>query len=75
VKLDIRLPGKGNSTSHEARPVHQKHRWIRSSRLSIKNALSLDGCYWFAWVIDSGVKSSREEKIALRGTDPESNIN
>ena len=22
-KLDVRLPGKGNSNSHEARPVHQ----------------------------------------------------
>jgi hypothetical protein len=24
-KVDIRLPGKGNSNSHGARPVHQKH--------------------------------------------------
>ena len=24
-KLDIRLPGKGNSNSHDARPVHQNH--------------------------------------------------
>ena len=40
-KIDIRLPGKGNSTSHGARTVHQKHRWIRTSRLSIKNSLSL----------------------------------
>ena len=37
----IRLPGKGDSNSHGARPVHQKHRWIRTSRLSIKNSLSL----------------------------------
>ena len=40
-KVDIRLPGKGDSNSHGARPVHQKHRWTRTSRLSIKNSLSL----------------------------------
>ena len=40
-KVDIRLPRKGDSNSHGARPVHQKHRWIRTSRLSIKNSLSL----------------------------------
>ena len=39
-KIDIRLPGKGDSTSHGAKTVHQKHRWIRTSRLSIKNSLS-----------------------------------
>ena len=52
-KVDIRLPGKGNSNSHGARTVHQKHRWIRTSRLSIKNSLSMaprqamdpPGCY------------------------------
>ena len=37
--VDIRLPGKGNSNSHGARTVHQKHRWIRTSRLPIKNSL------------------------------------
>ena len=40
-KVDVRLTGKGNSNSHGARPVHQKHRWIWTSRLSIKNYLSL----------------------------------
>ena len=39
-KVDIRLPGKGDSNFHGARPVHQKHRWIRTSRLSIENSLS-----------------------------------
>jgi len=41
---DIRLPGKGNSNSHGARPVHQiisMIKWIRTSRLAIKNSLSL----------------------------------
>ena len=39
-KVDVRLPGKGNSNSHGARPVHQiisMIKWIRTSRLSIKN--------------------------------------
>jgi hypothetical protein len=40
-KVDVRLPGKGNSNSHDARPVYQNHldEWIRTSRLSIKNFL------------------------------------
>ena len=43
-KVDVRLPGKGNSNSHGARPVHLMIRmikWIRISRLSIKSSLSL----------------------------------
>ena len=42
-KVNIRLPRKGNSNSHGARPAHQIITiidWIRSSRLSIKNSLS-----------------------------------
>jgi len=42
-KVDIRLPGKGNSNSHGARPVHRiitMIKWFRNSRLSIKNSLS-----------------------------------
>ena len=43
-KVDVRLPGKGNSNSRGARPVHliiSMIKWIRTSRLSIKNSLSL----------------------------------
>jgi len=43
-KVDVRLPGKGNSNSHGARPVHLiilMIMWTRTSRLSIKNSLSL----------------------------------
>ena len=43
-KVDIGPPGKGNSTSYVARPVHQiisMTKWIRTSRLSIKDCLSL----------------------------------
>jgi len=44
-KVDVRLPGKGNSNSHGARPDHliiTMMVWIRTSRLSIKNSLSGD---------------------------------
>ena len=42
-KVDVRLPGKGNSNPHGARPVHlliTVIKWIRTSRLSMKNSLS-----------------------------------
>ena len=41
-RVDVRLPGEGNSTSLGARPVHQiisMIRWIRTSRFSIKKSL------------------------------------
>jgi len=44
-KVDVRLPGKGNSNSHGARPVHliiEMIQWIRTSRLAIENSLSLE---------------------------------
>ena len=43
-KVDERLPGKYNSNSHGARPVHltiTMMKWIRTSRLPIKNSLSV----------------------------------
>jgi len=43
-KVDVRLPGKGNSKSHGARPVHQiitMIKWIRTSRLAMKERLEL----------------------------------
>ena len=46
LKVDVRLPGKGNSNSHGAMPVHliiTMIKWIRTSRLSIKNSLSREG--------------------------------
>ena len=45
-KVDISLPGKGNSNSHGARPVHQiitLIKWIWTSSSSIKNSLSAAG--------------------------------
>ena len=45
-KVNIRLPGKGKSNSHGARPVHliiMMIKWIRTSRVSIKNSVSLHG--------------------------------
>ena len=41
-KVAIKLPGKGNSNSNGARPVHQiisMMKWIWTSRLSMKNSL------------------------------------
>ena len=43
-KVELRLPGKGDSNSHGARLVHliiTMITWIRTSRLSINNSLSL----------------------------------
>ena len=42
-KVDARLPGKRHLNSHFARPVHliiTMIKWIRTSRLAIKNSLS-----------------------------------
>ena len=42
--LDARVPGKENSSPHGARPVHliiTMIKWIRTSRLSIKNSVSV----------------------------------
>jgi len=42
-KIDVRLPGRGDSNSHGARPVHliiTMTKWFRTSKLSIKNSLS-----------------------------------
>ena len=43
-KVDVKLPGKGKSNSHGARPVHviiTMMEWIRTSRLSKKSSVSL----------------------------------
>jgi len=48
-KVDVRLPEKGNSNSHGARPVHyiiSMIKWIRTSRLSVKNSLSRPPRSW-----------------------------
>ena len=48
----MRLHGKGNSSSHGARPVHLIIKmiwWIRTSWLSIKNSLSLSLCLEMFW--------------------------
>ena len=42
--IDVRIPGRGQANSHGARPAHliiTMIKWIRTSRLSIKNSLSL----------------------------------
>ena len=43
-KVDVRLPGEGNSNSHGAWLVHQSIsmiKWIRTIQSSLKNSLSL----------------------------------
>jgi hypothetical protein len=43
-KVHAKLPGRRNSNSHGVRPVHptiSKIKWIRTSRLSTKNSLSV----------------------------------
>ena len=43
-KVDVRLPGRGNSNSCSARPIHltiTMIKWIRTSALSIKKCLSM----------------------------------
>ena len=51
-KVDVRVPGKVNSNSHGARPVHliiTMIKWIRTSRLSINNSVSLH-CGGRGWI-------------------------
>ena len=46
-KADVRLPEKGNSRSHGARPVHliiKMIQWFRASRLSIKDSFTVGFC-------------------------------
>jgi len=50
-RVDVRLPGNGNSNSHGARLVHliiTMIKWIQTSRLSIRNSLSLQSHDRFA---------------------------
>ena len=45
--MDVRLPEKGHSNSHGARPVHQiisMIKWIRTSELSTKNSSDVAFC-------------------------------
>ena len=71
-KLDIRLPGKGNSNSYGARPVHQiisMIEWIRTSRLSIKNSVALPQTFFFAGADPDGLvelNSVRPRKVDIR---------
>ena len=59
-EIYIKLPGKGNSNSHGARPVQpiiSMLKWIRTSRLSNKLSLSLwcaqilEGLDFLSWLI------------------------
>ena len=55
---DVRLPGKGDSNSHGARPVHQiipVIKWIWTSRLSVKISLSRLTRQTIHWLVLSRV--------------------
>jgi len=57
--VDVRLPEKGNSNFHGARPVHQTismTKWTRASELSIKNS-------------PSGTCSMRKSRALMRATN------
>ena len=50
-KVDVRLPEKGNSNFHGARPVHliiMMIKWIQTSRLSINLNASIRTCFTFS---------------------------
>jgi len=73
-KVDVGLPGKENSNSHGARPVHQiisMIKGIRTRRLSIQNSLSLKdnfggGCHLpFASTSDLSRQKSRKMKTGV----------
>jgi len=62
-KVDVRLPGNGNANSHGARPVHliiTMIKWIRTSRLSIKNPL-------YAASEGRGGRGGRRDRAACAG--------
>ena len=71
-KVDVRLPGKGISNSHVARPVHliiTMLKWIRTSSLSIKNSLSAQadssGAAWWSnswWSDSAGLEKGSNDK-------------
>ena len=59
-KVDVRLPGKGNSNSHGARPVHliiTMIKWIRTGRLSIQNSL---------WFLEKSEVDAEVEAVQVR---------
>jgi len=70
-KVDGRIPGKENSNSHGARPVHliiTMIKWIRTSRLSIKNSLSLCWYYYSRCLTRAGRTWGEEEEKKTEGT-------
>ena len=63
-KVDVRLPGKGNSNSPGARPVHliiTMITWIRTSRLSIKKTLSHN----IPWLADACNRVFKRAQVEL----------
>ena len=61
-KVDVRLPGKGDSDSHGARPVHQIISMLKrtqTSKFSIQNFLSVGFLQFEGWVLIYITKTPR----------------
>ena len=71
--------GNGNSNSHGARPVHliiTMIKWIRTSRLSIKNSLSerarLESCFFFCARRPAACRKKSTSQESLRSIKQDS---
>ena len=67
-KVDVRLPGKGDSNSHGARPVHliiTMIKWIRTRRLSIKISLSRRKVRKLHRVSEAGVEHQERREFFI----------
>ena len=74
MKVDIRLPGKANLKIHGARPVHQiipMMKWIRTSRLSIKESRSLGQVASLEGAAAEGAAEAAAMKQQADGTNQE----
>ena len=65
-KVDVRLPGKGNSNTHNARPVHliiTMIKWIRTSKWSMKKSLSVQVAAMLTGQVGSWVECVFAKKV------------
>ena len=75
-KVDIRLPGQGDSNTHGARPVRQMIstiKWIRTSRLSIKDSLPVPSgkrCHHLGFTLQKSDRASGQTlPVGEKSTD------
>ena len=60
--VTVGAPAKENTISHGARPLHLV-KWIRTSRLSMKNSLSVQVVGIFAWLVGGSPTSPEIESF------------